>query len=359
MDNILQRLAEHANYVVFAYSLANRQFVYLNPFFEEVWQQTRDRVMSDPAMLLETVHLEDRAYVSHTFQTLANGANGATEKEIEFQIQLPDQSKRWICLSVFSFEEDRQTMLGGFARDMTEQRNHSDTLQRFAAKKNSVLEILSHDLARPLANIQGLSAMLAKHTMSYGNEKVNDLISKITATSERGIHLIRDFVKQEFLESAQVGLIKKRVNLVAKLTEVMEQYQESEKDIQKTFHFYTNSEMVDIDIDEVKFMQVINNLLSNAIKFTQDKGVITVRLEEQEDHVLLTVEDDGIGIPAVLQEGLFEKFPKARRPGVKGEPSTGLGMSIIKTIVEWHGGQIWFESEENKGTIFHMSIPKE
>lgn len=99
-------------------------------------------------------------------------------------------------------------------------------------------------------------------------------------------------------------------------------------------------------------------MISNAIKFASDGGEITLRIEEQEEHVLFTVEDNGVGIPAHLQEGLFEKFPKARRPGLKGEPSTGLGMSIIKTIVEWHNGRIWFESEENKGAIFYIELPK-
>ncbi len=66
-----------------------------------------------------------------------------------------------------------------------------------------------------------------------------------------------------------------------------------------------------------------------------------------------------MGIPQPLQAGLFEKFTKACRPGLKGEKSTGLGMSIIKTIVEWHGGKIWLESKEGEGSTFFIQIPKE
>jgi two-component system sensor histidine kinase VicK len=71
------------------------------------------------------------------------------------------------------------------------------------------------------------------------------------------------------------------------------------------------------------------------------------------------VADTGIGVPAELQPVLFDKFSKARRPGLRGEESTGLGMSIIKTLVTWHGGKIWFSSEENKGTTFYIELPKE
>src|SRR5207253_7910739 len=110
--------------------------------------------------------------------------------------------------------------------------------------------------------------------------------------------------------------------------------------------------------DDTKFMQVINNLISNAIKFTPDGGEITVSLEEKEETVLITVADTGIGIPEKFHATLFDKFSAARRPGIKGEPSVGLGMSIIKMIVEWHQGHIWFDSQENKGTTFYIEIPK-
>ncbi len=121
----------------------------------------------------------------------------------------------------------------------------------------------------------------------------------------------------------------------------------------------TGEEKIYVPIDEYKFIQVINNLISNAIKFTPDGGVITVRIKPEKETVQISVSDTGVGIPEHLQEGLFEKFTKARRPGLKGEPSVGLGMSIIKTIVEWHGGKIWFESKENKGTTFHIELPME
>ena len=90
------------------------------------------------------------------------------------------------------------------------------------------------------------------------------------------------------------------------------------------------------DIDELKFIQAINNLVSNAIKFTQQDGTIEISIKEEQDHVLITVSDNGIGIPEKHHELLFDKFTSARRRGLRGESSHGLGMSIIKTIVEWH-----------------------
>ena len=172
------------------------------------------------------------------------------------------------------------------------------------------------------------------------------------------MHLIRDFIKQEFLETSQVSLVKVRVDLIERLRSIIEQYQHSQLNMAKTFHLESTSEKIFIAIDADKFFQVINNLISNSIKFTHDDGVISLRVEEKKKTILITVQDNGIGIPKKYHDGLFDKFTKARRPGIRGEESVGLGMSIIKTIVEWHTGKIWFESEENKGTTFYVEIPK-
>ncbi|RZL10649.1 MAG: ATP-binding protein [Hymenobacter sp.] len=104
-------------------------------------------------------------------------------------------------------------------------------------------------------------------------------------------------------------------------------------------------------------MQVLNNLLGNCLKFTPDGGVVSVRVTQQPTQILLTVADTGIGIPAALLPRLFERFTPARRVGLRGEKSTGLGMSVIKTIVALHHGRIWVESEENRGTTFFIQLP--
>jgi two-component system sensor histidine kinase VicK len=147
--------------------------------------------------------------------------------------------------------------------------------------------------------------------------------------------------------------------MVERFEEIMEQYKQSENQIAKTFCFFPGGEEIYVEFDDMKLMQAVNNLISNAIKFTPKGGIITVCLTDKDKTVLITVADNGIGIPQKYHDTLFDKFTRARRPGLNGEPTTGLGMSIIKTIVEWHRGQIWFESEENKGSTFYIEIPKE
>ena len=139
----------------------------------------------------------------------------------------------------------------------------------------------------------------------------------------------------------------------------MEEFINAEDAIFKNFVFISSNDSMYMEVDDMKFLQVINNLFSNAIKFKPDNGTITLTVEERENTILFILADTGIGIPEEFQAVLFDKFSKARRPGLRGEESTGLGMSIIKTLVGWHGGNIWFESAVNKGTTFYIELPKE
>src|SRR5690606_14243180 len=154
------------------------------------------------------------------------------------------------------------------------------------------------------------------------------IIASIEKISTRSIDMIQEFLKVEFMESACVDLIKRRENLIEKLKPFVEEYQKSDKKLGKTFHFTCPDHPIYVDIDENKFIQVINNLVSNSLKFTQDGGKIELTVEDKGEHVLISVSDNGIGIPERYHATLFDKFCEARRPGLKGEPSVGLGMSL-------------------------------
>jgi two-component system sensor histidine kinase VicK len=353
----LVEVAERTSQLVFGFDVNSNRFIYLNPSFEVIWNKTRESVYANPAALLETVHPEDRAYLLDAYEKLLKGT---MKKELEFRIVVPNNLVRWLYLTPLIIQqEEGQRTIAGFAEDRTSLRENQFYVQKFAARKNSLLEILSHDLSGPLSNIQGLSSLLTAELQHYNNPKLNKLVEMVATTSERSIGMIREFVKQEFMESVNVDLIRERTNVVELIEQIMSQYQASAQDIGKTFNFITSDDEIYAEVDEYKFNQVINNLISNAIKFTHDGGVITIRIENQQKTVLVSVADNGIGIPAKYHQNLFEKFTKAKRMGLKGEPSLGLGMSLIKTIVEWHKGRVWFKSEEQKGSTFYIELPKE
>jgi two-component system, OmpR family, sensor histidine kinase VicK len=354
---IFKKLINKTGKVLFSFDADASRLTFLSHSFSQIWRRPPESVIANPELILQTIHPDDRDYLVTEYEELLSGV---LKERIEFRIKLPDNSARWLQLSPqLIITEDGTRFIAGMLDDITIAKENINTLQKYGAKKNSVLEILSHDLSGPLATIQMLADALSDQTKEYGSDEVDKIIGMIRKSSERNIRMIRDFVQQEFLESSNVELFKRRVDLVRKTREIMEQYKDGEKHIQKEILFTTSSDKIFVYIDDPKFMQVINNLFSNAIKFTHDNGIISLDLKEQEDTVLITVKDNGIGIPPKYHKELFDKFTRARREGLRGEPSTGLGMSIIKTIVEWHNGRIWFESEVNVGTTFYIEIPKE
>lgn len=343
--------------IFFAFDIDSNKFLYLNPAVEQVCTIPARELSNNPAKLIETIHADDRDFLIQTYYEVIKGKK---KKDVEFRLKPSGKNQRWMTFDPFLIEQEpNKRVIVGFAEDISERKSKEDNLQKFAAKKDSIMEILAHDLAGPLNNIKGIASLLAGEFKGADHPKLDKLVKMIEKTSERSIRLIREFVKMEFIQSENSSLIKRRVDIVKKMEEVLEQYKGSASDISKTFHFKPSKEQIFVKIDVYKFTQVINNLVSNAIKFTKDNGEITLRLEDKKDSVLISVADNGVGIPEKFHDKLFDKFTKARREGLKGEPSVGLGMSIIKTIVEWHGGKIWFDSKENEGTTFYIELPKE
>lgn len=342
--------------VLFAVQLDIKKIIYLNEAFEKVWQLPRNSIGRNLTSLFDTVHEEDKQHILAAFIAIKNEKK---KQSVEFRIVLPDKTQKWIKLNAYVPAKNNQEIVVGNAVDITVEKDYSFTLHEYATRKNSILQILSHDLLGPLGNIQLSTELLAENTGLMKDESTLKVIDIINQNCNRGIKLIRDLINSEFLETADSAFVPQRIDIVQKISTLVDQYKQSPLGLTQRFRFTSSTDKLYMNVDESKFLQAINNLLSNALKFTPEDGSIDVSIREtDEKNILITVKDNGIGIPENLQPFLFDKFTKARRNGLHGEPSTGLGMSIIKTIIEWHGGRIWFESTENKGTTFYIELPK-
>jgi two-component system, OmpR family, sensor histidine kinase VicK len=354
--NVLEQVLEQSDAVFFIYDIAPRQFRYISPVFTEVWERERSAYYQAPEKLLDTIHPDDLQDLIRKWEQ----AQYRRKKAQEFRILSPENKVKWLRLKpVNILTENDQWAIAGFVEDISAAKEHDFTLQKYSAKKNSSLEILSHDLAGPLNMIRQLTDFILEATQSYNNQAITQDLELIKETCSRSVILIRDLVNQEFLESVNTEVKKGRHDLVTKIGIIVDNYRQSERAIVKRFNLAFSNEPIFAVIDEVKFMQVINNLISNAIKFTPEHGTINVFIADGEDQVTVTIEDSGIGIPEEFHPVLFERFTPARRPGLRGEPTVGLGMSIIKKIVDLHHGRIWFESKVDEGSSFHIIIPKD
>ena len=356
-QELVHLLLEKSQQTFFVYSVSAGRVLYVSAAYELLFAGARcDAVNEDLPRLFGLLPADDRAYARECFGRLAAGH---LHDDLLLRLQ-PDPAEpvRWLAVHARrGVARDGQVLLSGTAQDVTVEQEYLRNADKYMAKKNTTLEILSHDLAGPFNMMQQLADVLAEKTQGLPDPLVQKLIGVIQNTCRDSSNLIRDFVDGEFMDSASVELKRVRVDLAAALQQVIETYQQGEFLVAKRFSFHSSHPAVHVELDHNKFLQVVNNLISNAIKFTHEGGHIAVRLEQHPRHVLLTVADDGIGIPAKYHPVLFDRFTKARRPGLRGEKTTGLGMHLIQTLVRLHNGTIRFESAEDQGTTFYIELP--
>ncbi|WP_084153119.1 PAS domain-containing sensor histidine kinase [Pedobacter jeongneungensis] len=338
----------------FIFEPQQQKFLYLNKSFGEIWELETDQILDHSQILLNQVHPEDLAHVISCYEECLEDG---TEKKYEFRLLFAGREK-YVRIIVFAVEDKAGKRLIGTVEDTTVARHNKIHIEQINARKNITLEVLAHDLKEPLGMMKLTASSMEDGIAQTGDEHMMNSLSFIKDMCERNLLLVRSMINREFLKSSVVEIGKERADLVWELRDVVRFYKRSKLGKVKNIKFTSSAEQIYLYLDSMKFLQVINNLISNALKFTDDNGYIGLHAEELENTVLITVTDNGIGIPDELQPGLFDHLPETLRPGLKGEESGGFGMGIIKAIVDLHQGKIWFKSKTGVGTTFYIELPK-
>lgn len=300
----------------------------------------------------DLIHKEDLHYVEDLVNSLLAGKPVGA---IEFRL-IRNEKTQWLNIVPMLIQLAGDRLLAASIKDITNQVENAENIARFANKKNSVLHMLSHDLRGPLQIASSLIAVLERDIHQPTNLRKTSAISQIIKQS---IDLIEDLTNREFLETTESPLFKKRVNIVRKLNEYIEECKNFMQVGERIFEIQSTKNHIEVALDEAKFMQVINNLLTNALKFTHPGGSISILIDDLGDRVCFTFTDNGIGIPQNLLPYIFDRNTVARREGLKGEPTNGVGLSIVKEIIAWHQGSIICESQVDEGSKFVIILPKE
>jgi two-component system sensor histidine kinase VicK len=350
--------AEASAHVQFIYDVAAGRVAYVNPAYETLLGGRRDHVNDELPGLLARLHPDDHAYLAHCWQLWLRGR---LSDEVELRLRPPgepDQPEQWLCLTPHCQQPaSGAPVLAGSLRDISTAKRYQHNSENFNTRKNAVLEILSHDLSSTFVMVQQISGYLREEAAA-GQSRTDDLLRLLERTSQQSLHMIRELVNLEFLTSANTDLKRDRVDVGAALAPPLEELQQRQALLGHRFEYALPDQPVYAELDVNKIQQVLTNLISNAVKFTPDGGRIDVQVEPCEGCVRIHVRDEGIGIPAHLQPHLFERFTKARRPGLRGEDTTGLGLMLCKTIVDWHGGTLTLDSIEGRGTTVTVELPQ-
>ncbi|MDK2899347.1 MAG: two-component system, OmpR family, sensor histidine kinase VicK [Patescibacteria group bacterium] len=232
------------------------------------------------------------------------------------------------------------------------------TLREVDKAKTEFVSIASHQLRTPLSVIKWYVEMLLSGDVGVVSEKQAQYLHEVYASSEHMVELVNSLLDVSRLELGTLKLVRESVNVIDIVNDVIKEQMINIEKKKIKLSFNSDKNVPALHADPKLVRMVIQNLLSNAIKYTPDNGKVHIGYSfHGKDDILFKISDNGYGIPKSQQSRIFTKFFRADNIRSKITEGTGLGLYIIKLIIDNYGGKVWFESKENKGTTFYMLIP--
>lgn len=225
------------------------------------------------------------------------------------------------------------------------------------AEKTEIMNIVSHDLKNPIGAIMGLSELIINaEEFQLTQEEYLRFGLEINNISVRMLRLLTNLLDLNATETGGINVHPVQFHPTSILNNICQEYTApaAEKDID--IHFFGNEHLT-VLADEIRFYQVMDNLLSNAVKYSPHGKNIFVDVVQHENFVRFSIRDEGPGIDAEDMKKMFGKFARLSAQPTGGEHSSGLGLSIVKKLVEAMNGKVWCESEFGKGATFIVELP--
>jgi signal transduction histidine kinase len=260
-----------------------------------------------------------------------------------------------IVLVLFLYIQKRRTNKHlKIAHDTVKSQNVE--LHDLNATKDKFFSIISHDLKGPLNSLTSFSSLLINHTDSLSKDEIKMLAGDLDKSLKNLFALLENLLEWSRSQTGKIEFIPEHIDIAILLEQnrALLQTQASTKNI-TIQNLYSKPTQVNVHKQSVN--TVIRNLISNAIKFTQEGGTITVNAMENENMLSISINDNGVGMPAEVLGKLFRIDTKHTTKGTANEKGTGLGLILCKDFIEKNGGKIWVESEIGKGSTFFFTIP--
>ncbi len=269
-----------------------------------------------------------------------------TAKEYTAQLEF-GSGKRFLRVIAVPLMTDGLTGALLLFQDLTELKSLQTMRREFVGN-------ISHELRTPLAGIKAIVETLQDGAVD-DKKAARDFLSRVDSEVDRMMQMVTELAELSRIESGRGNLKPETVNLNSLIEEVIASFkpQADRKSVALSAKLFTDLPL--IRADKGRIYQVITNLVHNAIKFTHSGGCVVISTEVSENSVLVKVSDTGVGISREDLPRIFERFYKADK--ARSGEGAGLGLAIAKHVVQTHGGNIWVESEEGKGSTFFFNLP--
>ena len=229
----------------------------------------------------------------------------------------------------------------------------NEKLKELDRMKSRFFTNISHELRTPLTIISGMAEQLAKDP----EEWLEKGVIMIKRNSANLLNLVNQILDLRKLETGQLDLNFIQDNIILYLSYILESFHSLAEQKRLNLLFESEASELVMDYDPAKILRIITNLLSNAIKFTPEGGNVWLKVEKKGNDLLIQVKDTGIGIPEDKLHNIFDRFYQVDNAHSRKGEGTGIGLAIVKEFVQLMEGEIWVESQPNKGTAFNFALP--
>ena len=320
------------------------RIVIMNTAALDILNLKSEKVIGIP--LLEILPLEERV----TFRELL-------ETQQERLIYLEEDGEDSMIQCEFSVIQRESGFISGLVcvlTDVTEQ-------QKIDRERRNFVSNVSHELRTPLTSIKSYTEALVDG--AWENKEIAPGFLKVIETeTDRMMRMITDLLNLSRMDQNRLALEKEFINmneLVVHIVNRFEMVLQSEPYRDKNYRILTDITQRDlwVELDQDKITQVLDNIINNAIKYSPDGGRIIVRLMETHTDIIVSVSDEGLGISRKDIPHLFDRFYRVDKARSRAMGGSGLGLAIAQEVIQLHGGKIWVNSIENKGSTFFVSLP--
>ncbi|WP_416148037.1 cell wall metabolism sensor histidine kinase WalK [Salipaludibacillus sp. HK11] len=251
--------------------------------------------------------------------------------------------------SVIEKENGEENGLIAVLHDVTEQEKVEEERREFVAN-------VSHELRTPLTSMKSYLEALADGALE-DPEVAPHFIQVTSNETERMIRLVNDLLQLSKMDSKDYQVIMGSINATTFVNQVIDRFEMATKNQDIQFIRRIPDKSIAVSGDRDKLTQLLDNIVSNAIKYSPEGGKITCTLKTEKERIVISVKDEGVGIPKDNLSHVFDRFYRVDKARSRNLGGTGLGLAIAKEIAEAHGGSIWVSSEWGKGTMFSFTLP--
>ncbi|WP_161973191.1 PAS domain-containing sensor histidine kinase [Halostella litorea] len=339
--HLLERLGQNSPDCIFLASADWTEAQYVSAAYEDIWGQSREAVYEDPTDFLAGIHPEDRDRVRESMAELSDG----TSSELQYRVNPGEDYGRWVWAYGEPIREDGEVVnVGGFVRDITEQRRRRQEQERKREKLEMLNQVVRHDLRNEMQIVRGRTELLEDHVDDGGEEHLDDI--RLSVQEAIGLTTTARDLTKTMLEDGPEHRPVSVPNVVRSAVETVRTRHDG-----VAITIYGIGQEARVNADDM-LESVFHNLLQNAVIHNDaDMPEIEVRVEVDED-VVVRVADNGPSVPDARKDVIFGRGEKGLE-----SPGTGLGLYLARTLVEGYDGEIWVADDQPEGSVFTVALP--